>query len=210
MTRPWGAVVLSAAVAAVVGGLGALTWYAGLYTSNGRFDGLDACALLPPPATLASLVRNGAREKGDSRPKTWFGTSGGGDLDSECKWSSVPVGMDRPFRTVRIHVETRHRDGRTPAETRAGEELARWRDTSLRRGSPVRPAAVGEQGFAKTDRMSFGLLLGRVDIYDLHVRFRVSNALVDVSARTHSAPGDTERTLVLNLAGNVADRLAER
>lgn len=206
--RRRGVSVAALVVAVVVGGIGALAWHAGLFTSNGRFDGLDACTLLPPPRAMASLVLNGAREKGDSRPKTWLGTRRGGDLASQCKWSSVPSGVDRPFRTVRIHAQTVFRRQRTSAETQADRKLADWREAASRRGGgPVQPVEVGEEGYAKTDVMRFDLLVSRVNIYDLHVKFRVSNALLDVSARTHSEPGPAERALVLELARTVAASL---
>lgn len=193
---------------AAVGGCGATAgWYAGLFTSKGRFRAVDACALMPPPSVLAPLVRDGAREPGDSRPKTLLGF-GKGDLRSECKWSSVPSGQDRPFRTVRVHVETKDRVERTSAETRAAQSLAASRrNRAARPEAGVRPADVGEEGYTATDRTSVRLVLWNTDIYDVHVEFRMSNAVVDVSARTHTAPGERQRALVLGLARDVARRL---
>lgn len=192
------------AFAAVAGCAVAGCWYLGLFTSDGRYDGLDACTLLPPPDALAPLVRHGAREPGSSRPKTLLGW--GGDASSECKWSSVPQGRDQPFRTVRVHAETTVRDGRTPAETQAKRALVRWRRKN--HAAPVEPVRVGEAGYATTDEMTVQILMSRIMIYDVHVEFRISNAVVDVSARTHSKPDDKAAALVLGLAENVAERLS--
>jgi hypothetical protein len=201
------ALVIALVLAAVAGGCGSAAWYLGLFTSDGRFDRLDACTLLPPPADLAPLVRDGAREPGDSRPRTLFGF-GNGDASSECKWSSVPAGQDRPFRTVRIHTETKIRDGRTPAETRASRALALWHGNAARRGAPPSPVDVGEQAYRDTDTTELQILFSRIVIYDLHVKFRVSNALVDVSARTHATPTGQDMARVLNLARTVAAGLS--
>ncbi|MGH3390203.1 MAG: hypothetical protein ACRDOO_15150 [Actinomadura sp.] len=196
------ALVIALAVVAGAGGCGSAAWYLGLFTSDGRFDRLDPCTLLPPPR-LAPLVRDGAREPGDSRPRTLFGF-GSGDASSECKWSSVPAGQDRPFRTVRIHTETKIRDGRISAETRADRALALWYGNAARRGAPPSPVDVGEQGYRNTDTMEFQILFSRTVVYDLHVKFRISNALVDVSARTHTTPTGQDMARVLGLAQTVA------
>src|SRR5262245_34771151 len=95
------AVILVLTSVAAVGGCGVTgAWYIGLFASGGRFARLDACSLLPPPNALAPLVSHGAKEAGSSRPRTLLGL--GGDVWSDCKWSSVPASRDRPFRTVRI------------------------------------------------------------------------------------------------------------
>ncbi|GLY90490.1 hypothetical protein Airi02_084190 [Actinoallomurus iriomotensis] len=199
-----GLLVVAGAVAAVAACAVAGCWYVGLFTSDGRFGGLDACTLLPPPDTLAPLVAHGAREPGSSRPKTLLGW--GGDASSECKWSSVPRGRDQPFRTARIHAETAVREGRTSAETQAERVLASWRRKN--HAAPVRPVGVGEAGYATTDEMTVQILTSRIVIYDVHVEFRISNAVVDVSARTHSRPDARAAALVRGLAENVAERLS--
>jgi hypothetical protein len=196
--------VVAGIFTAVAGCAVANCWYLGLFTSDGRFGELDACTLMPPPDALAPLVPNGAREPGSSRPKTLLGW--GGDASSECKWSSVPSGRDQPFRTVRIHAETTVRDGRTSAQTQAERALASWRRKA--HAAPVRPAGVGEAGYATTDEMTVQILVSRIMIYDVHVEFRISNAVVDVSARTHGKPDDKGAALVLGLAGDVAERLS--
>lgn len=190
---------------AAAGGCGAAAaWYVGLFTSNGRFDGLDACALFPPEKDVAVLVRNPAREPVDSRPKPLLGGWSGGNLRSECKWSSVPKGRDEPFRTVRVHTETMKRSGRTSAEERARLSLESWyRARAARRDTDARPIGVGEQGYANTDTMRADLVFLRVTVYDLHVKFRVSNGLIDVSARTHSRPSTKEWDLLVDLARKV-------
>lgn len=193
-----------AAVTAVAGCVATGCWYLGLFTSKGRFAALDACTLLPPADVLAPLVAHGAREPGDSRPRTLLGW--GGDASSECKWSSVPPGRDRPFRTVRVHVETTVRDRRTSAETRAGRALALWRRNP--HATPAAPVGVGEEGYTATDVMTWQIVFSRVVISDVHVEFRISNALVDVSARTHSRPDGRATALVLGLAENVARELS--
>lgn len=186
----------------------ATAWYWGAFTSDGRFAGVDACTLLPPPYVLAPLVPHGAREPGSSRPRTLLGL--GGDTSSECKWSSVPAGRDGPFRTVRVATRTTVRDGHTSAETRTRKALATWHSDSSRRDGTarVRRAGLGERGYTATDAITVQVVFARVDIYDLHAMFRISNALVDVSARTHTRPSEKDMALVLGLAKNVAGRLA--
>lgn len=205
---PRGRHVRTASVLAVAGvaALGGTAWYVGLFASHGRFAEVDACTLLPPPATLAALVPNGAREPGNSRPKTLLGL--GGDLSSECKWSSVPAGRDGPFRTVRIHAETKVHETHTSAETIARNALAAaYRNDAGHQGARIEPIDVGEQGYRTTDTMTIQIVFSRVVVYDLHAEFRISNAIIDVSARTHTAPTDQDMALVLGLARNVAERL---
>ncbi|MEV0401391.1 hypothetical protein [Actinoallomurus sp. NPDC050550] len=193
----------------LVGGCGlAVSWDAGLFTSDGRFAALDACTLMPPPQPLAPLVSHGAREPGDSRPKNWLGGHSG-DVSSQCKWSSVPAGQDRPFRTVRIRVQTWIREGHVSAETRATRDQAQSREPAARsHRTPATPVGVGEQGYTYVDDSSIQIPLLETNIYDIHVKFRVSNAVVDVSARTHSRPGPKETALVLGLAEDVARRMS--
>lgn len=189
-----------------VAALGGTAWYLGLFASHGRFAEVDACTLLPPPATLAPLVPNGAREPADSRPKTLLGL--GGDLSSECKWSSVPAGRDGPFRTVRIHAKTMVHETHTSAETMARHALAAsYRSDAGHQGARTEQIDVGAQGYRTTDMMTVQIVFSRTVIYDLHVKFRISNAVVDVSARTHTAPTDGDMALVLGLAKDVAERL---
>ncbi|MCP2340598.1 hypothetical protein [Actinomadura rupiterrae] len=188
----------AAAAASVTTG----AWYIGLFTSDGRFTGRDACTLLPPPARLAPLVAAGAREPIDSRPKTVIGL--GGDARSECKWSSVPEGQDHPFRTVRIHFEAVTRTGRVSAESRAKTEFQNWR---AKGSSPTRPVDIGDGGYTRTDVMTVKVLWSKTDIYDVHAKFRISNALVDVSARTHTEPGADKLALVVALARDIAAEL---
>lgn len=191
---------------AVAGCVIAACWYVGLFTSDGRFAGLDACRLLPPPGALTPLVPHGAREPGDSRPRTLVGW--GGPTSSECKWSSVPSGQDRPFRTVRIRAETEVHDGHTSGTESARRDLATW----ARNGGAARPATpveVGEEAYARVDAMTVQITFHRTVIYDVHVRLRISNALVDVSARTHTRPDDQATVLVRRLAEETARRLAQ-
>ncbi|MBO2454396.1 hypothetical protein J4573_45425 [Actinomadura barringtoniae] len=181
-------------------------WYMGFFTAKGRFGPRDPCRILPPPAKLAGLVRGGAREPGDSKPKTLLGL--GGDASAECKWSSVPAGQDEPFRTIRIHVETKTREGRSSAETRAERGLESWRKARLQsRGPVIAVRGVGEKAYGNTDQMDVRIVFSRIVVYDLHVKFRMSNALVDVSARTHRHPGFHEERLVEGLAREVAKEL---
>jgi hypothetical protein len=185
----------------------ATAWYLGAFTSNGRFQGLDACTLLPPPDVLAPLVPHGAREPGNSQPTTFIGW--GGDLSSECKWSSVPAGQDDPFRTVRVYTRTTVRDRHTSAETTARKALATWYLGSSRNdGGRVKRVELGDQGYTVTDTMAVQIVFSHFVIYDLHAKFRISNALVDVSARTHTEPSEKDKALVLELATTIAGRLA--
>ncbi|MEV5746790.1 hypothetical protein AB0L00_03140 [Actinoallomurus sp. NPDC052308] len=190
-------VLACASVAVAAGCAVAACWYVGLFTSDGRFAPLDACRVLPPPDALAPLVRNGAREPKDSRPRTTLGL--GGDAASECKWSSVPSGRDRPFRTVRLRIQTLIHDGRASGAARAERNLAGWARKTGAEG-PVVPVRVGEGGYAHVDALAVQVLFRRTVVYDVHVQFRISNALVDVSARTHTRPDDHATALVRNLA----------
>lgn len=144
-------VLACSSVAAAAGCVIAACWYVGLFTSDGRFARLDACRLLPPPDALTPLVPHGAREPGDSRPRTLLGW--GGDTSSECKWSSVPSGQDRPFRTVRIRAETKVHDGHTSGADEARQNLAAWAHSggAERPGTPV---DVGEGAYARVDAMA--------------------------------------------------------
>ncbi|GAA4606966.1 hypothetical protein GCM10023195_25890 [Actinoallomurus liliacearum] len=197
--------ILACASAAVAAGFAiAACWYVGLLTSDGRFAPLDACRVLPPPEALAPLVRNGAREPGDSRPRTMLGW--GGDAASECKWSSVPSGQDRPFRTVRLRIQTLVHNGHVSGAARAERNLAGWaRKAGAER--PVIPVHVGEGGYARVDALAVQVLFRQTVIYDVHVQFRISNALVDVSARTHTRPDAPATALVRNLAETTAHHL---
>ncbi|MFI0451876.1 hypothetical protein [Actinomadura sp. 6N118] len=183
-------------------------WSLGVFTSKGRYDPIDACTLMPSTETLAPLVRNGARESGDSRPKTFLDLGDEGNMASQCKWSSVPSKQDRPFRTVRIHAKTMTHDGRQSAEKEADHDLDIWHRNAVRNKGQdgVRPVSVAERAYSTTDKTVIKIF-AVTEIYDLHVKFRDSNVLVDVSARTHTPPGDQERALVLGLARNVAERL---
>lgn len=196
--------LLAAALLIPVVAIAGAAWDFGLFASRGRFiQGLDACTLLPPPQVLAPLVPKGAREPGDSRPKTFIGI-GDGDRTSQCKWSSVPTGQDRPFRTVRIHTETTVKDGHSSAEAEARRALAlSYRNA---RGKATR-IDLGEEGYRTIDTMVIQIVFSRTTIYDLHAKFRISNALIDVSARTHSPPTDEDTALVMALAKNIAGRL---
>ncbi|MCP9951376.1 hypothetical protein [Actinomadura madurae] len=180
-------------------------WRLGLFNSDGRFEDLDACALMPEAGVLAPLVSNGRREPGASKPRSFLGW--GGDTWSECKWSSVPARIDRPFRTVRVHVQTKHAaTDRTGPEV-AADALQNWYDDRVRRGARVTPVNVGEKGYGVTDKATYVVIVARVEVFDVHAKFRVSNAVVDVSARTHDQPGVEEREQVDGLARRVAARL---
>lgn len=192
---------------AVLVAVGGIAWDIGLFASDGRFPrGLDACTLLPPPRVLAPLVSNGAREPGDSRPRTLFNI-GDGDRSSECKWSSVPAGRDRPFRTRRVHTRTTVRNGHTSAEATARRVLTTSYVNAARHpGRQTARIDLGERGIAPSTKLQ--IVFYSATIYDLHANFQISNALIDVSARTHSVPTNDDMALVVGLAKDIADRLA--
>ncbi|MEO3825844.1 hypothetical protein [Actinomadura sp. B10D3] len=199
-------VAISCAVVAVVGGGGVVAvWRLGLFNWDGRFEDLDACELMPEAEVLAPLVSNGRREPGESKPRSFLGL--GGDTWSECKWSSVPTRVDRPFRTVRVHVQTKHAATDRNGPEVAADALQNWYDSRVRRGAQVTPVDVGEKGYGVTDKASFVVIVARIEVFDVHAKFRVSNAVVDVSARTHDEPGVKERAQVEGLAKTVAARL---
>jgi hypothetical protein len=160
---------------------------------------------MPEAGALASVVSNGRREPGSSEPRSFLGL--GGDTWSECKWSSVPVGVDRPFRTVRVHVQTKHATSDRTGPEVADDALQIWYDNRLRRGAQVTSVDVGEKGYGVTDKATYVVIVARVEVFDIHAKFRVSNAVVDVSARTHDQPGAEERAQVDGLAKKVAARL---
>ncbi|MFI0406092.1 hypothetical protein [Actinomadura sp. 3N508] len=198
--------VLVPGLVALLGGCGAMAgWQLGVFNSDGRFEDVDACRILPDAATLATLVSNGGREPGDSEPRGFLGL--GGDAQSECKWSSVPRGVDRPFRTVRVFAETVHASPGGSGPERAKEDLARWYENRVRRGSQVSVVDGAEKIYGATDRASYVIVFARVEVFDIHAKFRISNVVVDVSARTHTEPGEKERAQVVGLARNVAARL---
>ncbi|TDB81209.1 hypothetical protein E1264_33050 [Actinomadura sp. KC216] len=180
-------------------------WQLGVFNSDGRFEDVDACRILPDAATLAPLVSNGAREPGDSEPRGFLGL--GGDAHSECKWSSVPRGVDRPFRTVRVFAETAHASPEGSGPERAEERLVRWYENRVRRGSEVAVVDGGMKIYGTTDRASYVIVFAQIKVFDIHAKFRISNVVVDVSARTHTEPGEKERAQVVGLAKEVAGRL---
>jgi hypothetical protein len=55
--------------------------------------------------------------------------------------------------------------------------------------------------------MSIQILFSRTDIYDVHAKFRTSNLLVDLSARTHTLPSAELRAQLVAVARQVAARL---
>ncbi|WP_165978312.1 hypothetical protein [Actinomadura darangshiensis] len=197
---------MPALVAVVAGGGVTAAWRLGFFNADGRFDDLDACELMPDAAALTPLISNGAREQGDSQPRTLFGF-GSGPTRSECKWSSVPAGVDRPFRTLRVFVETTHANSDGSGPEHAADSLRVWHDNRARRGSEMTSVEVGENGYGVTDKATYDVVLAHVEVFDVHVKFRVSNAVLDVSARTHDQPGAREQTQVEGLAKAVAARL---
>lgn len=197
---------MAPACAVVLGGCGAtVAWRFGLFNSDGRFEDVDACELMPDTAILAPLVSNGSREPGDSKPDGLFGW--GGDARSECKWSSTPRRVDQPFRTVRVFAKTTHATTDQSGPERAIEDLENWYSNRMGRGQEVTPADVGERGYRTIDKTSIVIVMARIDVFDIHAKFRISNVVVDVSARTHDQPGNKEKAQVTALAGAVANRL---
>ncbi|MGP4026102.1 hypothetical protein [Actinomadura sp. 3N407] len=184
-------------------------WRLGLFNSDGRFEDVDACEIMPDAATLAPLVANGAREPGDSRPEGFLGLADDAAA-SECKWSSVPAGVDRPFRTVRIHAATKQATTRQTGPERAAEALERWHGNRVQRGSTITSLRIGEEGYRTTDKATYVVVVARIEVFDIHAKFRISNVVVDVSARTHERPGEKENAQVVGLAKRVAARLDSR
>ncbi|SPT51798.1 MULTISPECIES: hypothetical protein [Actinomadura] len=119
----------------------------------------------------------------------------------------MPAGIDRPFRTVRVHVQTKHAATNRTGPEVAADALQNWYDNRVRRGARVTPVDVGERGYGVTDKATYVVIVARVEVFDVHAKFRVSNAVVDVSARTHDQPGVEERAQVDGLAKRVAARL---
>lgn len=63
------------------------------------------------------------------------------------------------------------------------------------------------RGYRVTDKASYVVVFARIEVFDIHAKFRISNVVVDVSARTHEQPGEEEKAQVVALAKKVADRL---
>ncbi|MBC6456560.1 hypothetical protein [Actinomadura sp. HBU206391] len=194
------------ALVLVVGGCGVTgAWWFGSFTDDGRFERVDACTLLPPGA-LPRLVRDPVPDRdGESHPPRTAIGWGGGDLTAVCKWSSSVAGRDAPFRTVRLYAETRTAD--PPYESapeRARELFAGWRSRAVP-GADVRDEpGLAEEGFSLVDQMSILVVFARIDVYDVHVKFRTSNLLVDLSARTHTRPSAELRARLVAVAHQVA------
>lgn len=129
---------------------------------------------------------------------------GDGDTSSQCKWSSVPAGADHPFRTVAVRTDTRIKERRTPAETRAARAFAASRAAVHEHVTPV-PLGPGAYAYTGVNRIR--VIVVETDISDVHVVFRVSNAVIDVSGRTHARVTARHRELVLSLARTIAARL---
>ncbi|MFI0484386.1 hypothetical protein [Actinomadura sp. 9N215] len=198
--------MLVPACVVVLGGCGAtVAWRFGLFNSDGRFEDVDACKLMPAAGTLAAFVSKGAREPGDSRPEGLLGL--GGDARSECKWSSVPRGVDQPFRTVRVFAKTAHATTDQTGPERAVEDVEIWHGNRVRRGQEVTSVDVGEKGYRTIDKASYVIVMARIEVFDIHAKFRISNVVVDVSARTHDQPDEKEKAQVVALAKVVAERL---
>jgi hypothetical protein len=197
------------AVVLVVSGCGVMgAWWFGAFTDDGRFDRVDACPLLPPSA-LTGLVQDPVPDRdGESHPpRSLFGW-GGGDLTAVCKWSSSVAGRDAPFRTVRLFAETRIAD--PPYESapeRARELFASWRNRAGPGAGLRDEPGLAEEGFSLVDHMSIQIVFARIDIYDVHVKFRTSNLLVDLSARTHTRPSAELRARLVAVAHQVASHL---
>jgi hypothetical protein len=193
----------------VVSGCGVTTaWLFGAFTDHGRFHRVDACPLLPPGA-LSHLVRDPVPDRdGESHPPRSLIGWGGGDLTAVCKWSSSVAGRDAPFRTVRLYAETRTVDPPYQgAPERARELFATWR-RSAGPGSGVRDEpGLAEEGFSLVDHMSVQIVFARTDIYDVHAKFRTSNLLIDLSARTHTRPSAELRAQLVAVARQIAARL---
>ncbi|MFI0366511.1 hypothetical protein ACH35V_01455 [Actinomadura sp. 1N219] len=116
--------------------------------------------------------------------------------------------MDRPFRTVRVFVKTAHATTDQTGPERAVEDLSNWYENRVRRGGyGVVGVGVGEKGYLTVDRASYVIVLARIEVFDIHAKFRISNVVVDVSARTHDQPGEEEKAQVVALAEVVAKRL---
>lgn len=154
--RTW--LIVALACVLVVGGCGVgVAWYGGAFLSAGRFPhGLDACTLLPPPTSLAPVVAHGSREPGSSKPATLLGGTDG-DTRSGCKWSSFPAAQ-----------------AFTASRTRTASEVHIW------------PVPLGAGAYGYTDVTQIRVIVVSTDIFDVHVLFRVSNAIIDVSGRTHA------------------------
>jgi hypothetical protein len=192
------------AVLLMFGGCGASVAYlAGVFADHGRFSEVDACPLLPPD-TLAKLVKDPVPDQdGESHPPKGFW---GGDPTAVCKRSSAIAGTDAPFRTVRVYTETLRIDAPSHgAPERAHNLWTRWRHNATHPGPELRDEKrLGEEAFSTIDHTSFGTL---IDIFDVHAKFRVSNLVVDVSARTQTEPTEALRAQVVAAARQAVGRL---
>ncbi|WP_204071328.1 hypothetical protein [Planotetraspora phitsanulokensis] len=183
-------------------------WWFGAFTDHGRFHRVDACPLMPPD-TLRHLVWDPVPDRdGESHPPRTLLGLGGGDLTAVCKWSSLIAGRDAPFRTVRVYAETRTADPPYQGATQRARELfATWRRGAGPQSGARDEPGLAEEGFSLVDHMSIQIVFARTDIYDIHAKFRTSNLMVDLSARTHTRPSAELRAQLVATARQIADRL---
>ncbi|MBC6466270.1 hypothetical protein [Actinomadura alba] len=194
------------ALVLVVSGCGVTAaWWSGAFTDDGRFDRVAACPLLPPGMVSRLVHKPVPDPDGEAHPPRSFLGIGGGDRTAVCKWSTSVAGTDAPFRTVRLHAETRVDDPpHESAPERARALYATWR-RNARPTSDVRDEpGLAEQGFSLVDHMRIQILFNRTDVYDVHVKFRVSNLLVDLSGRTHTRPSPQLRARLVASAREIA------
>jgi hypothetical protein len=107
-----------------------------------------------------------------------------------------------------LYAETRTAD--PPFESapqRARELSATWRSRASPESGVRDEPGLAQEGFSLVDHMSIQILFARTDIYDVHAKFRTSNLLVDLSARTHSRPSAQLRAQLVATARQIAARL---
>jgi hypothetical protein len=197
------AAVIAAAVTAALAVVGTAAWQVGFFADRGRYPhAVDACPLMTDAAAAAVLPapRLDTNPHSSYPARTLFGW--GGDERSECRWEAT--GQATPFQAMRLVVERRVHNGRTGAATRGRALFTEWRHRAQATGGQVQPVpGLGEEAFAISEKGSFLWNTW----YDEHVRFRVSNLLIDISARTQHTSPQTDR-LIGQAAQSVAARLA--
>lgn len=196
-------VVLLAATAALVVLVGAGAYYVGVFTDDGRFTRPVQACDLATTADLTSMLAGPAPNRADTRPSRTFLGIGDGDRDAQCKWDRTRKGSPLRAVVVRVHQRVEDAPSRSAPERAHAEFL---RDQRGKRGVRAVPG-LGEEADTRVDvaTVSFPLLSSSTE--DVHVRYRVSNVIVDISGRLLKADRDEARTALVALARRTATRL---
>lgn len=200
-------VVVFSVVGALVVLIGAGAYYMGAFTDDGRFtEPVQACDLATT-ADVAAVLKGPAPNATDTkRSRTLIGI-GGGDRDAQCKWDRTRSGSPLQAVVIRVHQRV-ERAPSTSAPQRAHKEFLR-EQANGRESRPI--SGLGEEADTRVDVSTsvFGPWGSTTE--DVHVRYRVSNVIVDISGRLERADRAQARAALTALARSTThalDRLA--